>query len=317
MNPRLTSVRVAALCVASATGAAALVCGIARRPDARAIVTDGALMTAPSASNPSAERVSALCDTATPPDATLDLPKGLADRMKAIDALGGDQPAEVLAEVRAVLLDRGEDEAVRNSAANRLRERGNARLVGDLTKMMRDPKESPKWRNYCVQHLYTCWEEAGAASRDGATDDAIIKTLFEAAASEETLVRICAVWSLARAATCRDVKNRPDAETTARIRAEAMSALRDAGGGFLVREAGIQSCARLGLKEALAEVRALAADDATKPTHLRVVAIAALGDLGDCTDLALLHVVSASASGQLRAAADLAARKIEAKRPER
>ncbi len=78
--------------------------------------------------------------------------------------------------------------------------------------------------------------------------------------------------------------------------------------------AGVQSCALLGLKEALPDIRPLAASDATKPTHLRVVAVAALGDLGDETDLALLDRLATSAAGQLKGAAELAARKVRSRR---
>jgi HEAT repeat protein len=165
-----------------------------------------------------------------------------------------------------------------------------------------DQRETPKWRNYCVQHLYTCYEEK--------PDRPILDTLFEACEADEKLVRICAVWSLARVATPRDESKLPDEETVQKTRAAALAALREKNAHFLITTAGVQSCARLGLKEALPEIRKIAGDDATKPLHLRVVSVAALGDLGDETDLALLDRLAASASGQLKGAAELAAKKV-------
>ncbi len=171
-----------------------------------------------------------------------------------------------------------------------------------------DERETPKWRNYCVQHLYSCYEEE--------SDAAILDTLFKAADPAETtekMVRICAVWSLARAATPRDKRRAPDDETLGEIRAAALAALREKNAHFLITTAGVQSCARLGLTEALPDIRALAGDDATKPLHLRVVSIAALGDLGDQSDLALLDRLAASGTGQLKSAAALAAKKVRAR----
>jgi hypothetical protein len=225
-------------------------------------------------------------------------------RMKAVDALHRGLSVDALSALRWLLRKPDEDEALRNNVANKLRQCGEPNLVADLTAMAFDEEQTPKWRNYCVQHLYTCYEDAKKP------DPAIVDTLFEAAACDEKLVRICAVWSLARAATHRDESKRPGAQTVARVRAAALAALRQKGADFLITTAGVQSCALLGLAEALPEIRALAASDETKPTHLRIVAVAALADLGDETDLALLDRLASSAAGQLKGAAALAAKKV-------
>ncbi len=64
------------------------------------------------------------------------------------------------------------------------------------------------------------------------------------------------------------------------------------------------------MKEALPDTRKLVSDKNTKPTHLRVISVPALGDLGDDTDLPLLDRLAKSAKGQLRSAATFAAKKV-------
>lgn len=223
-------------------------------------------------------------------------------RMKAVDALPNNQSTEVLSALRQLLRKSDEDKALRNNVANKLRQCGEPRLATDLTDMLWDEDETPKWRNYCVQHLFSCYEKE--------PNPAILDTLFKAAEADEKMVKICAVWSLSRIATPRDVDKKPDTETLEKIRALALEALREKNTHFLIAEAGVQSCARLGLTEALPEIRALAGSDETKPTHLRVVAIAALGELSDTESVPLLAKLSQEATGQVQAAAELALKRI-------
>ncbi len=110
--------------------------------------------------------------------AAFDESRGTIPRMMAVDALSHEQPAEVLVALRWLLKNPAEDEALRNNVANKLRECGEEHLADDLTEMLWDEKETPKWRNYCVQHLYNCYEEK--------TDTAILDTLFKAADPTQT-----------------------------------------------------------------------------------------------------------------------------------
>jgi len=223
-------------------------------------------------------------------------------RMKVVDALPRAQPPKVLEALRSLLKEPGEDDALRNLVANKLRECGEPHLVSDLTEMLWDEKETPKWRNYCVQHLYQCYEDK--------PDPAILDTLFKAAETEEKMVRICAVWSLARVATPRDANKRPGTETLEKIRATALAALREKDAHFLIMTAGVQSCARLGLTEALPDIRVLASSNDTKPASLRIAAVAALGDLKDTESIPLLERLSKEATGQLQSAAELALKRL-------
>jgi len=222
--------------------------------------------------------------------------------MRAVDGLSRQQSPEVTASLTQLLQSRDENEALRNNVANKLRECGDPSLVSDLTTMLWDEKETPKWRNYCVQHLYQCFEDK--------PDPAILATLFKAAECNEKMVRICAVWSLALVATPNDKSKAPDEATVGKIRAIALAALREKDAHFLITEAGVQSCARLVLTEALPEIRALAASDQTKPEHLRIVSVAALGDLKDTESIPLLEKLSKEATGQLQSAAKLAIKRI-------
>jgi hypothetical protein len=230
--------------------------------------------------------------------------KGIA-AAKRVDALPNRLESDVVAELRSILNDSSEGEPLRNNVANKLRQCGEPNLVADLTRMAWDERETAKWRNYCVQHLYSCYEkEPGPA---------ILETLFKACDADEKMVRICAVWSLARVATPRDESMIPDENTVGEIRAAALKALREKDAHFLVTTAGVQSCARLGLREALPDIRKVAMDENTKPMHLRVVAVAALGDLGDDADLALLDRLAAGAKGRLKSAAARALKKLRAR----
>ena len=199
-------------------------------------------------------------------------------------------------------MDRSRNETARNNAANELRRRDDPRLVDDLTRMLWDERETPKWRNYCVQHLSNCYEER--------PDSSILDTMFKAAESDEKVVKMCAIWSLARIATPRFGSTAIDEAKTERIRKLALAALHDENAHFLIRQTGVQSCARLGLTEALPDIRKIAVSEDTKPRHLRIVAVAALGELKDAESTALLERLAKAATGQLRAAAELALKRI-------
>ncbi len=231
-----------------------------------------------------------------------DASRKTVDRMKAVDGLSRAQPPEVLAALSWLLRKRDEDEALRNNVGNKLRQCGEEHLVADLTAMLWDERETPKWRNYCVQHLRTCYEQS--------PDPATIEMLFKATECNEKAVRTCAVWSLARIATPRDKNRTPDGEVLKKIRAAALAALKETSVHFLVREAGVQSCARLGLTEALPDIRRIAARGGTRPTHLRIVAVAALGELEDAESTGLLEKLVKESTGQLHGAAEHALKRI-------
>jgi len=226
------------------------------------------------------------------------------EHLMRVEALPAQLSKEQVDALRWLLRDSSQDEALKNIVANRLRARRDPHLVEYLTEMLWDENETPKWRNYCVQQLRACYEED--------PNPAILDTLFKAAEAYEKMVSTCAVWSLARLATPVDKSQMPSEETLAKIRSLALEALQEKDAHFLITEAGVQSCARLGLKESLPEIRALAGDDGTEPMHLRIVAVAALGELKDMQSAPLFERLSKEATGQLQSAAELALKRINA-----
>ncbi|HEY3319894.1 MAG TPA: hypothetical protein VGP72_05395 [Planctomycetota bacterium] len=211
----------------------------------------------------------------------------VAARMQAVDDVPSTaRSAETLAALRQCLWRRSENEGVRNNVADKLRGWQEEHLVKDLTAMLWDAQETPKWRNYCVQHLYTYFITFG--------DREILETLMEAAEDEENMVVAGALWSLARIASSRDASKLPDAKTTARIHEMCLTALRDENAEMLVRIAGVQSCACLRAPDALAVCRKLSEDTNPKSAYLRMVAIAAIGDLGDLDDADKLRAIGAT-----------------------
>ena len=153
----------------------------------------------------------------------------IVQRMKAVEAAPHTRASETLAALRWLLRKRGENEGLRNIVANKLRECGEEHLVSDLTEMLWDEEETPKWRNYCVQQLYTCYRQE--------PDPAIVDSLLRAAECEETLVKICAIWSLSLIAS--EFSLSP--ELVGSARELALAALRDEEAHFLIRTAGVQS----------------------------------------------------------------------------
>ena len=207
-------------------------------------------------------------------------------RMKALDALPGSaRSPESLAALRWLMWERKEDAGVRNSAAEKLREWDEEHIAGDLTAMLWDMQESARWRNDCVQRLYECYAESGQPE--------VLNTILDASLADEKTVVICALWSLARVATLSDEGKLPDNSVLERIHQSCLAALQDERAELLVRVAGVQSCAWMKLPETLAECRKIMQDDNPKAAYLRMVAVAAIGDLGDMNDAKVLHKLAA------------------------
>jgi HEAT repeat protein len=63
--------------------------------------------------------------------------------------------------VVSVLLDAKDDDTVRNEAVSLLRRSGYPRLTDDLVKVLNNPDEGPRFRAFCVQHLWQNGRSAG------------------------------------------------------------------------------------------------------------------------------------------------------------
>ncbi len=187
----------------------------------------------------------------------------LASDQRPTEAVGLGVVEPALA-ARRRLLDSGLSESVRNNDANELRRLHNLHLISDLTRMLWDENETPKWRNYCVQQLTQCYLEE--------PEERILDTILKAAESPVPMVRSCAVWSLALIAT----DGFPGPEAVEKAKQVALAALREEDAHVLIRTGGVQASARLGLGEALPDIRRLAGSEETRPASLRVAAVAAV-----------------------------------------
>jgi hypothetical protein len=210
----------------------------------------------------------------------------LAARMKALDVLTGTlRTPESLAALRWLMWQGKEDAGLRNSAAEKLREWDEEHIAGDLTAMLWDNQESPRWRTDCIQHLYESYTDTGDAN--------VLETMLEASLAEEKTVVISALWALARVATMTEEDRLPDRAVVDRIHQTCLAALGDEKSDMLVRVAGVQSCSLMKLPETLTECRKLLLIDDPKLSYLRMVAVAAIGDLGDMNDARTLHKAAA------------------------
>lgn len=216
-----------------------------------------------------------------------------SDRLHFLGSLPAASLREATDDLRLVMKNRQEPAALRNVIAGKLGMSGTPGLAADLRAMLNDSTETPQWRGYCVQHLYGCY--------DRGEDDSIPETLFGAAASDESEVRNTAVWNLALMATLAGKRRLPD-DQLARLKTLVLAAIRDNGTDALTRTTGVQAADRLGLAEAMPDVRAIAADD-NAPSGLRIPAIVALGKMGDTTDLPLLDRLARTGLGRLRTVA--------------
>lgn len=173
--------------------------------------------------------------------------------------------------------DRSLDDITRNNIANALLIQSQAftTLPETLIHMVNDRNESSTWRAYALQHLATAFERVNGG------DQQILKALQSAMADPDNSVACTAMIQLNRLERDKFLKLDPDYAQT------VISRLRSKGNDDPV--VGISIIPLLGErreKAALPEIRPLAQDS---DPHVRRVAIAALGRMGDVTDLALMR----------------------------
>jgi HEAT repeat protein len=75
------------------------------------------------------------------------------------------QSSNDLAAVVAILRDTTDGDTVRNEAAKLLARSGYAQLIPDLLMILMNPAEDPRFRSFCVQHLYENYAAASATQR--------------------------------------------------------------------------------------------------------------------------------------------------------
>ena len=184
----------------------------------------------------------------------------------------------------AVVMDHDDADAVRNEALNLLRRSRVKGLTERLVRLLGDPKNSARFRSYCIQHLWMGLESAGKEERQK-----IIGVLRRSISDRHRSVRREALLALVR-------ENDPLGKTT------AVAWLTDPASAD-VRDLAIRCVKELELKEHIPEIR--------KHLHspdepARIAAIVALSQWKDQASRPAIEKSAASGSHRLRRAAKAA-----------
>ena len=190
------------------------------------------------------------------PDKPKPKPKADPELTQRLIATG---KAEKPDEVATILLDSEINDTSRNEAANLLRRSGDKDLTPRLIRALGDPKNSARFRSFCVQHLWMNLKGAKAAERGR-----IIAVLHGALEDKEVRVRREALLALVR-------------EKDARGCAAAVAWLTSPEAED-VRDLAIRCVKELELKEHIPEIRKHLE---AKNESTRIAAIVALSQWGD------------------------------------
>ena len=168
-----------------------------------------------------------------------------------------------------------------------------------LTSIAADPAQDTGIRDYALQHL-SCWYEEGAADSIEAKDE--IRHVLKSVAESETEIAATALLALHRLSALDGSLDREDINSTAlRLARSSPKAS--------VKVTALQICSERGCVAALPTARAIA--QSSGESTLRVSAIAALGRLGDGSDMIFLHRLQGEASASLAPALAAALKKLE------
>lgn len=204
-----------------------------------------------------------------------------AERLSAIARLQRQSrlDGETLAFLRVLLQDRRLDPTTRNLVANvfMIQEERDGELWQLFATMAQDGQEGAVWREYAIQHLASC--------ADFTADPAPIIAALLACADERGDSRQgTALLHLQR--LLQDGRPVPADE----LRERVLVCLQDPGTEAKSRITAACLAGDLGLAEALPTLRA--ATGATTPISLRRAVLAALGGVGEASDLALLEAAA-------------------------
>jgi len=165
-----------------------------------------------------------------------------------------------------------------------LRQReGLAALAELLVRMSRAPEADATWRDYCVQFLGKCYPRINDAKSREAMADALWEAL-------KTRRRGRAAGSAARQLMTLG-RSFPDFPPE-KVATASLEALLDPASSDETKTALLQVCGTLGKRGALPTARDIAGRSSAPV--LRASAIAAVGMLGDASDLPLLKRLAAS-----------------------
>lgn len=176
-----------------------------------------------------------------------------------------------------------------------------AGLTETLINVYQDTQQDSAVRDYALQHL-ACWYEEGAG--DAYDSKSRIRLTLIAASESDSEIAATGLLGLHRLSLLDGSVEVERLNSTALRLAKISSA-------SSVRVTAIQVCAERGCSSILPIIRSLAQSD--NDSALRVSSIAALGQLGEATDLALLRRLRIGAIPSLKSAFETAVTKLERK----
>ena len=246
---------------------------------------------------------------------TLRLPLGLEAgagfraRLEAVHALGKHLTRQEIDALYAFMhkplhddaLPPVELNALKNDMATALLQQADKpRDFGrQMTEMCRDPAQDAVWRDYCVQFLGAWYAYAPGDERREVRD-----ALWAAVAEPGSGIAGTALIALRNNISGPEIDRKQLAEKACALASEPKAA-------EPTRITALQVCALLKYGPALAVARELASG--TDSACLRVSAIAAVGQLGDASDVGLLERCASSRDTRIRTAAAAALERLRSK----
>ncbi len=229
-------------------------------------------------------------------------------RLKAVHALGRDLSEQEVASLSDLLYRKqGEDSlpmdqlnALKNDVVNilKLQHRKPQTLARLLMALHNDRSQDVVWRDYCVQHLGSIYDQM-----DDSQEKAWAQGLIWKATTETDS-------SIAGTALIALANNTGEAGIDAAAVAEkALALCQDPRAGEAARITALQICATLDEKRALPLARGMA--ESARSAMVKMSAIAAIGTLGDESDRALLGTYVASSDVRLRKSARSALKRMD------
>lgn len=227
-------------------------------------------------------------------------------RLKAVRQLGRNLTNKEISLLYA-LMDKKDDvslpadkmNTIKNDVVNALMEQHKlpTDLTHNLIVMYKDREHNDVWRDYCIQHLGTIYQKLG----DQKEKTKLMDVLWQA--TEETNLSIAGTALIS-------LQRNIDASGSGRERvaAKALTFAEDSSCAEPARITALQICAELSENKVLDTARSLINAEASIP--LRMSAIAAVGTLGDATDLPMLEIHAISSDIRLITAAKSALKRL-------
>lgn len=117
----------------------------------------------------------------------------ISERIRQLTDVSRNANANEIETLKHLLDDRKENASVRNEVLNRLRRSSYKAMLADhLSRLLHDPKESEKFRGYCVQHLMYAAEDAN----DPEARARIIEAIRSVQDDQSTIVRARSMTAL-------------------------------------------------------------------------------------------------------------------------